>query len=67
MDATLTRVRDEVFRRNPGETEFHQAVVEVFESLEPVLRKHPEFGEAAILQRKPRLMRTPDHLPCAVG
>jgi len=51
MDATLTRVRDEVFRRNPGETEFHQAVVEVFDSLEPVLRKHPEFGEAAILQR----------------
>jgi len=51
MDATLTRVRDEVFRRNPGETEFHQAVVEVFDTLGPVLRKHPEFGEAAILQR----------------
>ncbi|WP_342023705.1 NADP-specific glutamate dehydrogenase [Arthrobacter citreus] len=51
MDPTLISVRDDVFRRNPGETEFHQAVVEVFDSLEPVLRKHPEFGEAAILQR----------------
>ena len=51
MDPTLISVRDDVFRRNPGETEFHQAVVEVFDSLEPVLRKHPEFREAAILQR----------------
>ncbi|MCC9195589.1 NADP-specific glutamate dehydrogenase [Arthrobacter sp. zg-Y820] len=51
MDSTLISVRDDVFRRNPGETEFHQAVVEVFDTLEPVLRKHPEFGEAAILQR----------------
>ncbi|MCQ1945787.1 NADP-specific glutamate dehydrogenase [Arthrobacter sp. zg-Y1116] len=51
MERVLTRVRDDVFRRNPGETEFHQAVVEVFDSLAPVLRKHPEFAEAAILQR----------------
>ena len=51
MDPALISVRDDVFRRNPGETEFHQAVVEVFDSLEPVLRKHPEFGDAAILQR----------------
>ena len=51
MERVLARVRDDVFRRNPGETEFHQAVVEVFESLAPVLRKHPEFAEAAILQR----------------
>ncbi|MDN3482668.1 NADP-specific glutamate dehydrogenase [Arthrobacter sp. APC 3897] len=51
MDPTLISVRNEVFRRNPGETEFHQAVVEVFDSLEPVLRKHPEFRDAAILER----------------
>ncbi|MBP3035252.1 NADP-specific glutamate dehydrogenase [Arthrobacter sp. zg-ZUI100] len=51
MDASLISVRDEVFRRNPGEIEFHQAVVEVFDTLEPVLRKHPEFAEAAILER----------------
>lgn len=51
MDSRLHAVRDQVFARNPGETEFHQAVVEVFESLAPVLDKHPEFAEAAILQR----------------
>ncbi|GAA1336864.1 NADP-specific glutamate dehydrogenase [Arthrobacter roseus] len=51
MDAHLLEVRDEVFQRNPGETEFHQAVNEVFESLDPVTRKHPQYADAAILQR----------------
>ena len=32
-----------VLKRNPGEVEFHQAVKEVLDSLEPVLSKHPEF------------------------
>jgi len=51
MDSTLSSVRDEAFRRNPGETEFHQAVIEVFDSLGPVFRKHPEFVDAAVLER----------------
>ncbi|WP_431709985.1 NADP-specific glutamate dehydrogenase [Glutamicibacter uratoxydans] len=51
MDKHLATIRDEVFRRNPGEAEFHQAVTEVFESLEAVSQKHPEYAEAAILQR----------------
>jgi len=51
MDAHLLDLRDEVFRRNPGESEFHQAVNEVFESLDPVSRKHPHYAEAAILRR----------------
>jgi glutamate dehydrogenase (NADP+) len=51
LDQHLATIRDEVFRRNPGEAEFHQAVTEVFESLEAVSRKHPEYAEAAILQR----------------
>ncbi len=51
MDQHLATIRDEVFRRNPGEAEFHQAVTEVFESLEAVSQKHPEYAEAAILQR----------------
>ncbi|NQD40075.1 NADP-specific glutamate dehydrogenase, partial [Glutamicibacter halophytocola] len=51
MDKHLASIRDEVFRRNPGEAEFHQAVTEVFESLEAVSLKHPEYAEAAILQR----------------
>lgn len=37
--------------RNPYEPEFLQAVEEVFESLEPVLAKHPEYVEANILDR----------------
>ncbi|MFD1213243.1 NADP-specific glutamate dehydrogenase [Arthrobacter sp. GCM10027362] len=51
MDAQLLAIRDEVFRRNPGELEFHQAVNEVFESLAPLSGKHPEYTDAAILQR----------------
>ncbi|MGY5319048.1 NADP-specific glutamate dehydrogenase [Neomicrococcus lactis] len=51
MNQHLLEIRDEVFRRNPGEVEFHQAVNEVFDSLGPVTKKHPEFVEAAILSR----------------
>ncbi|ACZ31314.1 Glutamate dehydrogenase (NADP(+)) [Xylanimonas cellulosilytica DSM 15894] len=51
MDSQLQSVYDAVLRRNPGEAEFHQAVREVFESLEPVLRRKPEYVEAAVLER----------------
>jgi glutamate dehydrogenase (NADP+) len=37
--------------KNPAEPEFHQAVVEVFESLRPALAKHPEFRAARLLER----------------
>src|SRR6202166_948205 len=37
--------------KNPAEPEFHQAVMEVFESLRPVLDRHPEYREARILER----------------
>nr|WP_156608746.1 NADP-specific glutamate dehydrogenase [Auraticoccus cholistanensis] len=47
----MTALYDEVLRRNPGEDEFHQAVREVFSSLGPVLEKHPEYADAAVLQR----------------
>jgi glutamate dehydrogenase (NADP+) len=40
-----------VLQRNPGETEFHQAVKEVLESIEPVLEKRPEFVETNIVER----------------
>lgn len=51
MDPVMEAIRDQVVRRNPGETEFHQATSEVFDSLSPVLKKHPEFVEASILER----------------
>ncbi len=42
-NAYLQGVMDKVIARNPGEKEFHQAVAEVLESLEPVVEKRPEF------------------------
>ncbi|HNU35479.1 MAG TPA: Glu/Leu/Phe/Val dehydrogenase dimerization domain-containing protein, partial [Methanomassiliicoccales archaeon] len=42
---------EKIVAKNPGEKEFHQAVNEVFESLEPVLKQHPEFVKAKILER----------------
>jgi glutamate dehydrogenase (NADP+) len=44
-------VRDLVARRNPAEPEFHQAVQEVLESLQPVLERHPEYEKNRILER----------------
>jgi glutamate dehydrogenase (NADP+) len=37
--------------KNPSEPEFHQAVEEVLESLEPVIQRHPEYRAAKILER----------------
>ncbi len=37
--------------RDPGQTEFHQAVGEVMESIQPVLEKNPEYRHAKILDR----------------
>ncbi|WP_188079105.1 NADP-specific glutamate dehydrogenase [Actinotalea subterranea] len=51
LDPALQPVYAEVLRRNPGELEFHQAVREVFGSLAPVVRKHPHYADAAILER----------------
>ena len=51
MDANLQAIYDDVVRTNRGEAEFHQAVREVFDSLGPVLAKHPQYADAAILQR----------------
>jgi glutamate dehydrogenase (NADP+) len=42
---------DRVERRDAGEPEFLQAVREVFESLEPVLERHPRYVDARILDR----------------
>ncbi|MCL2126918.1 MAG: NADP-specific glutamate dehydrogenase [Treponema sp.] len=47
VERTLETVR----KRNPGETEFLQAVTEVLESLNPVIEKTKEFEEAGILER----------------
>lgn len=41
----------EVKAKNPAESEFHQAVEEVVESLALVLDRHPEYRTAKILER----------------
>ena len=51
MSNYTERVLKMVKDRNPGEVEFHQAVEEVLESLNPVFEKHPEYEENGILER----------------
>jgi glutamate dehydrogenase (NADP+) len=41
----------ELKAKNPGEPEFHQAAMEVVESLAPVLERHPEYRKMKILER----------------
>ncbi|NLY75022.1 MAG: NADP-specific glutamate dehydrogenase, partial [Firmicutes bacterium] len=47
----INQLMEQVIKRNPNEPEFHQAVKEVLESLEPVLDRHPEYVKAGILER----------------
>ncbi|MGA8847037.1 MAG: NADP-specific glutamate dehydrogenase [Nocardioides sp.] len=51
MDEKLVDIYDEVLQRNPGEQEFHQAVHEVLSSLGPVVAKHPQYADAAVIRR----------------
>ena len=46
----LKDLMDRVVERNAGEPEFHQAVKEVLESLEPVIEKHPEYVKMGVLE-----------------
>ena len=49
QNAYLKNLYEEVVRRNANEPEFHQAVREVLESLEPVVEKHPEYVTSGVL------------------
>ena len=48
-NAYLLKVIEDVKRRNPGESEFHQTVTEVLESLEPVVEQNPIYIEKGII------------------
>jgi len=48
---SLQALRKQLEDRNPAEPEFHQAVHEVLETLEPVLGKHPEYATAKLIER----------------
>lgn len=47
----LANVMEQVIKRNPNESEFHQAVKEVLESLEIVAEKNPEYLKAGVFDR----------------
>ncbi|NMO00223.1 NADP-specific glutamate dehydrogenase [Gordonia sp. TBRC 11910] len=51
VDEQLQDLFSEVVARNPGEQEFHQAVREVFDSLAPVVARHPHYADLAVIQR----------------
>jgi len=51
IDEKLEPILDQVLRRNAGESEFHQAVTEVLESLGSVVAKHPGYLDQALIQR----------------
>lgn len=48
---SIDRIYEQVVNRNPGEVEFHQAVREVLESIEPAIEKHPEFMSTKVIER----------------
>ena len=40
-----------ILARDPGETEFHQAVQELFETVKPILDRNPEYSHLAVMER----------------
>jgi glutamate dehydrogenase (NADP+) len=50
-DRFVETIMENVIARNPGETEFHQAVKEVAESVSLVIEKNPEYAQAKVLER----------------
>jgi len=50
-DSYVEQLMAGVMARNSGETEFHQAVREVAESVEAVYRKNPEYAKLRVFER----------------
>ena len=50
-ELTIDNFMNELKRRNPGETEFHQSVEEVMSYLIPYVQLHPKYRKAQILER----------------
>jgi len=51
FDLKVNEFMVKVIARNPGESEFHQAVQEVVESLLPFIEENPKYQHAKILER----------------
>jgi glutamate dehydrogenase (NADP+) len=54
----MTTIMDIISGRDPHETEFHQAVTEVFGSVKLVLDRNPEYRHAGIVERMVEPERT---------
>ena len=50
-NAYLDELMQSIIKKNPAEPEFHQAVFEFFNSIEPALKIHPELIEKKVLDR----------------
>ena len=46
----LQRVYSQVITRDPDQKEFHQAVLEVLESIDQIIDKHPEYEKKGIIE-----------------
>jgi glutamate dehydrogenase (NADP+) len=51
LDEKLNPLYATVLRRNPAESEFHQAVLGVLQTVGPVVAKHPSLAMAKLLER----------------
>jgi len=51
MDPKVKAFMDDVIAKNPGEKEFHQAVMEVVESIFPFIIENPKYIKEKILER----------------
>jgi glutamate dehydrogenase (NADP+) len=47
----MSDILERIKQKDPEQTEFHQAVQEVFETIKPVLDRNPEYGQASIMER----------------
>ncbi|MGD8540936.1 MAG: NADP-specific glutamate dehydrogenase [Desulfobacteraceae bacterium] len=47
----MNEIVDRITNRDPGEKEFHQAVGEVLESVQPVLERNPEYRRQKVFER----------------
>ncbi|WP_409495845.1 NADP-specific glutamate dehydrogenase [Amycolatopsis sp. cmx-11-12] len=51
LDSVSSTLYEAIVRKNPAEPEFHQAVYEVLDAIQPALRRSPELRDAAVLER----------------
>jgi len=57
-DLSVAHFMEGLVKRNPGETEFHQAVYEFVADAIPFILKHPNYKKAGIIQRMTEPDRT---------